>query len=102
MASGERHLRGVRNYTAEQWTRIREGGKTRFLLSNGLLARGLPLGALMAFVVTSLQEIPLPSGFLTWRFAATLLFSIGVFTATGSLAARASWSVHERKFLADS
>ena len=91
----------MRNYTAEQWARIREGGKARFLVSNGLLARGLPLGALMAFVVVSLQGVPLPSGFFTWRFAATLLFSIGVFTATGSMAARASWSVHERKYPAE-
>ena len=91
----------MRNYTEEQWSRIREAGKTRFLLSNGLLARGLPLGALMSFAVTSLQGEPMPAAFFTVRFLGLLLFSIGIFTATGSLAARASWSLHERRFPAD-
>ncbi len=93
-----RHSRAVRNYSAEQWQTIRCKGKTAFLLRNGLLLRGLPLGALMSFVVMSLLGAQLPAEFASWRFAAILLFCIGVFTASGSLAARASWSVHERRF----
>lgn len=93
-----RHLRGVRNYEADQWPAIRAKGKTAFLIRNGLLMRGLPLGSLMAFVVMSVQGAEASAEFMTWRFAAILLFCVGVFTASGSLAARASWSVHERRF----
>lgn len=93
-----RHLRVVRNYEAEEWAAIRAKGKRAFLLSNGLFLRGLPLGALMSFVVMSVQEAALPADFATWRFASILLFCVGIFTVSGSLAARASWSVHERKF----
>jgi len=87
----------MRRYDAEQWRAIRARGKSAFLLRQGLLARGLPLGALMAFVVMNVQGAPLPAAFATWRFAATLLFCIALFTATGALAAHATWNVHEHR-----
>ncbi len=96
--SSGRHPRRVRDYSDEQWQAIRTKGKTAFLLRNGLVMRGLPLGALMAFVIMSLQGAELPAELASWRFAATFLFCMGIFTASGSLAARASWSVHERRF----
>ena len=52
----------------------------------------------MAFVVMSVQGADTSAEFMSWRFAAILLFCVGIFSASGSLAARASWSVHERRF----
>lgn len=88
----------MRNYSCEQWQVIRAKGKTAFLLRNALVLRGLPLGGLMAFVVMSLQGAELPAELASGRFVAILLFCVAVFTGSGSLAARASWNVHERRF----
>ncbi len=87
----------MRRYDREEWAAIRARGPRAFVLRQGLLSRGLPLGALMSLVVMNIQEVPLPEGLASWSFAATLLFCIAIFTATGSMAARATWKVHEHE-----
>ena len=87
----------MRRYDDSEWEAIRARGESAFLLRQGLVFRGLPLGALMSLVVMNIQGVPIPDGLVSWSYAATLLFCIAIFTVTGSLAARATWKVHEHE-----
>jgi hypothetical protein len=89
---------GVRAYRAEDWRKIREGGKRAFLLRHGFLGRGLPLGVVTALVIELALGGELPDALTTASFAGRLALAVGIFTLTGSLAANANWNLHERRF----
>jgi hypothetical protein len=91
-------LGSVRGYTESEWRRVRAAGQARFLLRHGLLGRGLPLGTLTAVVVKAAQGGRFPEDLATLGFLGLLAFCVAVFTASGSLAARASWGFHERRY----
>jgi hypothetical protein len=88
----------VRAYREEEWKRIRERGQGAFMLRHGFLGRGLPLGVVTALVIELALGHELPDALATAGFAGRLLLAVGVFTLTGSLAARANWGLHERRF----
>lgn len=88
----------MRAYREEEWKKIREGGKLAFVLRHGFLGRGLPLGVVTALVVELARGGELPDALATASFAGLLLLAVGVFTLTGSIAARANWGLHERRF----
>ena len=46
----------MRRFDDEEWARVREAGRGRFLLMQGVLGRGLPLGALMTFVIAGVER----------------------------------------------
>lgn len=87
----------MRSYDAEQWRQVRERGKGAFLFRHGFLGRGLPLGALTAVVVEAYRGGRFPEALATLDFLGLLAFCVAVFTASGSLAANANWSLHERR-----
>ena len=88
----------MRSYDEAAWQKIREQGKTPFLLKNGLVGRGLPMGAIVAVAITALKGGVFPDAFRTLEFYQLLAFTIAVFTASGCVAAYASWSLHEKKY----
>jgi hypothetical protein len=88
----------VRPYSEAEWQRVRASGQGAFLLRHGLIGRGLPLGTLTAVVVKAAQGARLPEALATLDFLALLAFCIAVFTATGTLAARATWGHWERRY----
>ena len=56
------------------------------------------MGLLVAIVVEAARGGDLPAALFTGRFLGLLAFCVAVFTLSGSLAARANWSIHERRF----
>jgi hypothetical protein len=88
----------VRSYSESEWRRVRAAGQASFLLRHGLLGRGLPLGTVTAVVVKVAQGGRLPEELASLGFLGLLAFCIAVFTASGTLAARASWGLHERRY----
>jgi hypothetical protein len=88
----------MRSYTETEWKRVREGGKLPFLVRHGLLGRGLPLGIVTAVVIEVYLGGTFPEALSEPSFLGRLAFAVGVFTLSGSLAARANWALHERRF----
>jgi len=91
-------LGAVRSYREDEWAEIRAGGKAAFLFKTAVLGRGLPLGIVTSLAIEVYLRTPLPDGLLEPPFLGRLLFAIAVFSATGGIAANASWSLHERRF----
>lgn len=87
----------MRSYAAEDWARVRAKGRGAYLLRNGFLGRGLPLGAVMAVAVEAMRGGTFPEALATPRFYLLLLFTVAVFTVSGCIAAWASWNLHERR-----
>ena len=98
MRPGRRHPGAVPERSREAWERARAGGRTRFLLVRGVLARGLPLGVLMTVVIAGLEGTPLADAAVTPRYWVVAVFCFLVFSATGSLAAWSRWQAMERRY----
>ena len=89
----------MRLHSREDWARIRELGRGRYLFRYGVLARGIPMG----IVVSLLIELFDPSGampdvLLEPRFLMRLLLAVAVFAASGCVTALANWRLHERRY----
>jgi hypothetical protein len=88
----------VRRYSEAEWQRVRAGGQTSFLFRQGLLGRGLPLGTVTAVVVKAAQGGHIPEDLASLDFLGLLVFCVAVFTASGTIAARATWGHFERRY----
>ena len=82
----------------EEWQAIRARGKSQYILRNGVLGRGLPLGVLCAVALEMALGHELPDALATAGFAGRLLLAVSVFSISGSLSARMTWNIHERRF----
>ena len=87
----------MQTFNAEEWAKVRENGKLPFLLRQGFLGRGLPLGAITSIAISAYQGNPFPEAFQTLSFYGLVAFCVTVFTASGAIAANANWSFHERR-----
>lgn len=88
----------MRAYREDEWKRVREQGKTAFLLRHGLLGRGIPLGVIVALAIELMLGGSFPEAFREPAFWARLLFAVAIFTASGALSAHVNWRLHERRF----
>ncbi len=87
----------MKAYKPDEWARQREKGRMSFLLRHGFLGRGLPLGLITAVVIELYLGGTFPEALQDVAFAGRVALAVGVFTLSGSLAANANWSLHERR-----
>lgn len=88
----------MRSYNREDWIKVRAAGKRWFLLRNAVIARGLPMGIVVALVIEMYLGRPIPDALLEPPFLARLLLAVGVFSLSSSLSALANWRYHERRY----
>jgi len=88
----------VRRYSREEWEKVRSRGRKAFLLRAGFLGRGLPMGLLTAVAIQVYLGLPLPDSLWSAPFLERLALAVGVFTASGCVAAHSNWSLHERLY----
>ena len=93
-------MRGDRIQRVEDWRKLREGGKARFVLVSGL-ARGIPMGLAVMLAIELFSGEPIPESLVSWRFASRALFAVAIFTASGSVSAAVSWGLLQKRFEGD-
>ncbi len=91
-------LGAMRSYREDEWRTVRSRGEPAFLFRHGFLGRGLPLGVLTAVAIEAYLGGSFPDTLREPAFLGRLLLAVAVFTVSGSLAAHANWSLHERRF----
>lgn len=84
----------------EEWERIRAQGRARFVVMTGIVARGIPMGIVVALAIEILTGEPIPDSLWSARFGWRLLLAMAVFSASGSLSAFMNWRLYERRFAA--
>lgn len=90
----------MQTYDKDQWEEVRQKGKMPFVLRHALLGRGLPLGVITAIAISVYRGSAFPDLLQTLDFYGLVVFCVAVFTLSGSIAANANWSVHERRHAA--
>jgi hypothetical protein len=81
----------------QEWERIRAGGRTRYVLTRGVLGRGVPMALLVAIGIELYLGGSFPEALTTPGFLGRLLLGLALFSASGILTARLAWNVHERR-----
>jgi hypothetical protein len=90
----------MRLHSREEWAKIRTLGPRRYLLRYGVVARGIPMGVVVALLIEFINPSgAMPESLLGPRFLWMLLLAVAVFSASGCISAWANWRVHERRFL---
>ena len=87
----------MRTWRPDEWPAVRARGKRAFLLRYGLLARGLPLGLLVALVIEAGLGGVFPATLWSAPFLGRLLLCVAVFSLTGCINANVNWNAHERR-----
>ena len=82
----------------EEWHRVRERGRTRYLVLTGVVQRGLPMGVVVALAVEVLTGRPVPDSLVSARFVFTVLAGAALFSVSGCIRAAAQWRLAERRF----
>jgi hypothetical protein len=88
----------MRAYSDEEWARVRERGRLRYVLGHALVQRGLPFGILAALAIEYLLGEKLPGALWHLAFLGRLVLAVGVFTLSGCVWANANWRIHERHY----
>lgn len=87
----------MRVYSNDEWTKVRGEGKRAFLLKNGFLGRGIPLGLLVSIGVEAYRGGQFPEALQTPEYWSLALMCVVVFTVSGCITANASWGLHEKR-----
>jgi hypothetical protein len=82
----------------EEWERIRSRGQQRFILRYGILGRGLPMALVCAVGIELYLGGTFPEALRAPAFLGRFLFALAVFSLGGSLTARMTWKLYERRF----
>lgn len=88
----------MRAYSDEEWARVRQQGRLRYVLGHALLHRGLPFGIITALAIEFYLGDKLPAALWHLAFLGRLAIAVGVFTASGCVWANANWRIHERHY----
>jgi hypothetical protein len=83
--------------SAQEWERIRARGRTRYMLTRGVLGRGVPMALLVAVALELYLGGRFPEALRSPGFLGRLLLGFVLFSASGILTARLTWDVHERR-----
>lgn len=84
--------------TREEWERVLARGRRQFLLQNGVLRRGLPLGLFLAVALELYVGGRFPDALRTAAFWGRLALCVGVFSASGVLRSLAIWNAYRRRY----
>lgn len=82
----------------EDWEAIKDRGKRRYILTNGILGRGLPMGVIVALAVEIALGNPLPESLGSPSFLGRAVLASVIFSLGGCATAYANWSSLERRF----
>jgi hypothetical protein len=82
----------------EDWERLVARGQQDFLLRNGVLRRGLPLGLLLGVVLELYLGGRLPDFLANASFWARTLLCVAVFSTSGVLRSLALWNAYRRRY----
>jgi hypothetical protein len=84
--------------TREQWDQLLVRGRNRFLLENGVLRRGLPLGIVLAVILELYLGGRFPEALRNAAFWGRLALCVGVFSTSGALRSLAIWNAYRRRY----
>jgi hypothetical protein len=82
----------------EEWDRVLARGRQRFLLENGVLRRGLPLGVFLAVALELYLGGRFPEALGSASFWGRLALCVGVFSTSGVLRSLAIWNAYRRRY----
>jgi hypothetical protein len=82
----------------EDWERLVARGQQEFLLRNGVLRRGLPLGILLGVVLELYLGGRFPDSLASVSFWARTLLCVAVFSTSGVLRSLALWNAYRRRY----
>ena len=89
----------MRIHGEEEWAKLEAEGRERYLLRYGVIARGIPMGLVVALLIELWDPSgAMPDALLEPRFLGRLLLAIAVFSASGCISALANWRLHQRRF----
>lgn len=77
---------------------MRSGGRTRYLLRQGVLRRGIPMALATALLIEAVQGTLGPDTLGSAGFQLRLLVAFVVFSLGGVLSAYAQWKMLEKRF----
>jgi hypothetical protein len=90
-------LWAMRAWTPDEWARVRARGKADFLLRNGVLRRGVPLGAVVAVALEVALGSTFPEALWGPLFLLRFFLLSAVFSLSGCLRANVSWNLQEKR-----
>jgi hypothetical protein len=82
----------------EEWDRLVARGRQRFLLENGVLRRGLPLGLLLGVVLELYLGGVFPDSLRQASFWGRTALCVAVFSTSGVLRSLALWNAYRRRY----
>jgi hypothetical protein len=77
---------------------MRSGGRTRYLLRQGVLRRGIPMALATAVLIEAIQGGLTPDSLGSAGFQLRLLVAFVVFSLGGVLSAYTQWKMLEKRF----
>jgi hypothetical protein len=80
----------------EEWNRIRARGRTRFLVTRGVLGRGLPMAAAISAVIELYLGGTFPDALRSASFWERFALAFALFSLSGIFSAQLRWNLHER------
>ena len=91
----------MRIQNRQDWEKVRAGGKMRFVVTRGVLGRGVPMGVVCALGIEVYLGGSFPDLLTSPIFLSRLLLASAVFSVGGCLNANMSWNFHERRSAVD-
>jgi hypothetical protein len=82
----------------EDWEQLVARGQQQFLLQNGVLRRGLPLGILLGVVLELYLGGRFPDSLGQASFWARTALCVVVFSTSGVLRSLALWNAYRRRY----
>jgi len=82
----------------EDWEKLVARGRQQFLLQNGVLRRGLPLGILLGVVLELYLGGSFPDSLAQASFWARTALCAVVFSTSGVLRSLALWNAYRRRY----
>jgi hypothetical protein len=82
----------------EEWERVVSAGRQQFLLQNGVLRRGLPLGLLLGVVLELYLGGTFPDSLAKASFWGRTALCVLVFSTSGMLRSLALWNAYRRRY----
>ena len=74
----------------KRWEKLRQKGKAKFIVQNGMLAWGLPMFIFMTFFFARAQH---------YKMTATLiLMQVGIWAVAGAAYGWSIWALNERRY----
>ena len=84
--------------TRDEWEQALARGRRKFLIQNGVLQRGLPLGIALAVVLELYLGGTFPDFLRSPPFWGRVALCVAIFSTSGVLRALAVWNAYRRRY----